>query len=303
MSTQQPIGIFDSGVGGLTVASEITRQLPHESILYFGDTARCPYGPKDQREVAVFVQQIGTWLSQHDVKLIVIACNTATAAGLEIAQRQFKIPVIGVVEPGARAAVRSTISRKVGVIGTVGTIESGAYTKALRALDAGITVFSTATPRFVEMVEEDLRLDKGTLEEWMADASHIFMRPAFTEIARDYLIPVKRCDIDTLVLGCTHFPLLKPLISSIMGEGVTIISSSEETAREVRETLRRRGQLAPDDATPTYTFATTAPDTADFLRAGSRVFGQPILEAEHVSVETLNSLVPNPFEKRGHYGA
>lgn len=302
MSTQ-PIGVFDSGVGGLTVAAELARQLPHESILYFGDTARCPYGPQDQREVAIFVHQIGTWLSQHDVKLMVIACNTATAAGLELAQRTFKVPVIGVVEPGARAAVHSTVTRRVGVIGTEGTIESGAYTKALRALDAGITVFSTKTPRFVEMVEEGLRLDRGTLEEWMADSSHIFMRPAFTEIARDYLIPVKRCDIDTLVLGCTHFPLLKPLISGVMGAGVNIISSSEETAREVRETLSRRGQLAPEDAVGTYAFATTASNLEDFTRPGSRVFGRPITQAEHVSLETLNNLVPNPFEKRSKHGA
>ena len=161
--------------------------------------------------------EIGTWLEQRPVKLIVIACNTATAAGLALAQRAFSVPVIGVVEPGARAAVMATRNRRVGVIGTVGTIESGAYSRAVRALDAGVTVFSAATPRFVEIVEEGLRLDTGPVEGLLADSADVFVRPSFHEIARDYLDPLKRCGIDTLVLGCTHYPLLSASIQQVVG--------------------------------------------------------------------------------------
>ncbi len=141
------IGIFDSGLGGLTVAREIARVLPNEPLLYLGDTARCPYGPRDLAEVRRFVLEIGSWLERRNVKLIVIACNTGTAAGLSLAQRTFSVPVLGVVEPGARAAVQATTNRRVGVIGTEGTVRSGAYSQAVRALDAGVTVFSAATPR------------------------------------------------------------------------------------------------------------------------------------------------------------
>jgi glutamate racemase len=226
------IGIFDSGLGGLTVAREITRQLPDEPLVYLGDTARCPYGPRDLEEVRRFVLEIGAWLESADVKLIVIACNTATAAGLALAQSVFSVPVIGVVEPGARAAVTATRNRRVGVIGTVGTVESGAYSRAVRALDTGVTVFSAATPRFVDIVEEGLRRDVGPVEDLLAFSSDVFIRPSFYELARDYLDPLRRNDVDTLVLGCTHFPLLSAAISQVMGPRVSIISSAEETARE-----------------------------------------------------------------------
>ncbi|HEY5276253.1 MAG TPA: glutamate racemase, partial [Coriobacteriia bacterium] len=192
-----PIGVFDSGLGGLTVAGEIMRTLPHESILYVGDTARCPYGPRPQLEVRDFVLQIGAWLTRQHVKMLVVACNTGTAAGLAAAQRTFDVPVIGVVEPGARAAVKSTLNRRVGVIATVGTVESGAYSNAVRALDAGVTVFSVATPKFVEIVEQGLHMGPGSLEDIVADSSDVFLRPTFYEIARDYLDPLKRTGIDT----------------------------------------------------------------------------------------------------------
>ncbi|NLG10219.1 MAG: glutamate racemase [Coriobacteriaceae bacterium] len=282
-----PIGVFDSGVGGLTVAREIANKLPHESISYFGDTLRCPYGPRPLTEVRTFARQISAWLTEQRIKLLVIGCNSATAAGLETVQRELDVPVIGVIEPGARAAVKATAARRVGVIGTVATIDSGAYTKAIRSLDAGITVFSSATPRFVEMVEEGLRLDHNPFEDIMAQASAIYIRPAFQEIARDYLNPLKRCQIDTLVLGCTHFPLLTPLISSIIGSEIGIISSAEETARDVAETLARRGQAAPDNSNPIYRFATTASDLGEFSALGSMVFGRPIKDAQRVSIEQL----------------
>lgn len=283
-----PIGIFDSGLGGLTVAREIARTLPDESILYFGDTLRCPYGPRDQDEVREFALQIASFLSQRDVKLIVIACNTATAAALTHAQREFDIPVIGVVEPGARAAVHATRNRRVGVIGTVGTIESEVYSRAVRALDAGVTVFSTATPRFVEIVEDGLRLDTGALEDVMAAASGVFTRPALLEIARDYLDPLKRCGIDTLVLGCTHYPMLSPLIHTVMGDGVALISSAEETALEVAEVLDRRDQRADGALPATYRFHTTS-DPVRFGELGSRVFGAPLGRVVETSIDELIS--------------
>lgn len=172
-----PIGVFDSGIGGLTVARELAAHLPEESILYFGDTLRCPYGPRALEEVERFSLQVSQWLVSQQVKLIVIACNSATAAGLKAVQRAVQIPVIGVIEPGARAAVQATTSRRIGVIGTVATIDSGAYTRAIRALDAGITVFSAATPRFVEIVEQGMRLDRSPLEDIMAQTAAIYIRP------------------------------------------------------------------------------------------------------------------------------
>jgi len=284
-----PIGVFDSGLGGLTVAREIARALPEESLVYLGDTARCPYGPRDLSEVRRFVLEIGTWLERHPVKLIVIACNTATAAGLVLAQRAFSVPVIGVVEPGARAAVMATRNRRVGVIGTVGTIESGAYSQAVRSLDAGVTVFSAATPFFVDIVEEGLRRGNGPVEDLLADAAGVFVRPSFYGISRGYLDPLKRSDIDTLVLGCTHFPLLSAAIQSVTGPRVRLISSAAETAREVAETLSRRGHLAPAGSVPRLTFSTTG-DTGEFERLGSRVFGSPIGPVSHVALDELKAL-------------
>ncbi|MDR2672371.1 MAG: glutamate racemase [Coriobacteriales bacterium] len=288
-SSNLPIGVFDSGVGGLTVARAIATRLPQESILYFGDTLRCPYGPRSLDEVRRFAVEISRWLVARQVKLIVIACNSATAAGLETVQRLVSVPVIGVIEPGARAAVQATTARRVGVIGTVATIESGAYTRAIRALDAGITVFSAATPRFVEIVEQGLRLDKSPLEDIMARAADIYIRPAFAQIARDYLKPLKRCHIDTLVLGCTHYPLLTPLIKSIMGPNVTIISSAEETASDVAETLTRRRQLNTSGASPHYAFVTTSADTSEFINLGEMIFRCPLIDVSLVNIATLST--------------
>lgn len=286
------IGIFDSGLGGLTVAREIARTMPQESLVYLGDTARCPYGPRDLSEVRRFVLEIGNWLEARNVKLIVVACNTATAAGLSLAQRTFSVPVIGVVEPGARAAVMATRNRRVGVIGTAGTIESGAYSTAVRALDAGVTVFSAATPRFVDIVEEGLRLDSGRVEGLLAETSDVFVRPSFSGLARDYLDPLKRSGVDTLVLGCTHFPLLSAAIQYAMGPKVSIISSARETAAEVSETLARREQLVDDGYGPPARIFFTTGDPDEFARLGSRVFGEPIPDATYVSTDEL-ALLPD----------
>lgn len=290
-----PIGIFDSGLGGLTVAREVMDALPDERIVYFGDTARCPYGPRELSEVRRFVLEIGSWLEMRPVKLVVIACNTATAAGLVLAQRTFDVPVIGVVEPGARAAARATINRNVGVIGTVGTVESGAYSSAVRAIDAGVTVFSVPTPKFVDVVEAGLRRGPGTLEEWLAESSEVFIRPSFYELARDYLSPLKRSGVDTLVLGCTHFPLLQAAIQQVMGPGVRLISSAEETAREVAETLALKGSLARAGSVSglPHRFATTG-DAAEFARLGSRVLRSRITDVEHVSLGELVAMPTHP---------
>ena len=269
-----PIGVFDSGFGGLTVARELAKALPRESIVYLGDSARCPYGPRTLQEVDGFVQQIGGWLVDRGVKMVVIACNTATAAGLAHAQRTFPVPVIGVVEPGARAAAHATRNNRVGVVAT----------KAIRHLDAGITVFSTATPRFVEIAEQGIRMAEGPLENYTSLASKVYIRPAFEEIAREYLEPLRRAGVDTLVLGCTHFPLLKALIGGVMGREVTLISSSTEAARDVAEILARRGAYARADHEARYEFYTTGDDLEEFRGFGSRVFREPIDKVAHVDL-------------------
>lgn len=279
-----PIGVFDSGFGGLTVAREIAKALPGESLIYLGDSARCPYGPRDLAEVDAFVQQICTWLVGQGVKLIVIACNTATAAGLVHAQKTFPVPIIGVVEPGARAAVHATRNRRVGVIATKGTIASDAYSRAIRNIDAGITVFSTATPRFVEIAERGIRMAEGPVEDYTSLASKVYIRPAFQEIAKEYLEPLRRCGIDTLVLGCTHYPLLKALIGAVVGREVTLISSAKEAARDVREILKRKGALAPQDAVPYRRFCTTGSDLDEFRSFGGRVFRNPLEHVEHIDL-------------------
>lgn len=282
-----PIGIFDSGFGGLTVARAIHERLPQESLIFFGDTARCPYGPRDLREVRGFVRQIGTWLSRHDVKLIIIACNTATAAGLALAQMEFDVPVIGVVEPGARGAVRMTRNRRVGVIATQATIDSGIYPDTIRNLDAGVTAFSSATPLFVEIVEDGIRRSNSPIERLTAEASDVYLRPAFQTIARDYLDPIKRAGVDTLVLGCTHYPVLAPLIQQAVGEGVSIISSSEETAKEVVETLTYRGHLADGSVPQHSSFFTTGEDLDDFRNIGGHILGYPIEDLNYVDISEL----------------
>lgn len=283
-TSDAPIGVFDSGFGGLTVAREIAKALPHEGVVYVGDSARCPYGPRDLDEVDGFVQQIGSWLVERGVKMIVIACNTATAAGLAHAQEVFPVPVIGVVEPGARAAVAATRNNRVGVIATKGTVDSGAYTHAIRALDPAITVFSTATPRFVEIAEQGIRMAEGPIESYTSLASKVYIRPAFQEIAREYLEPLRRSGIDTLVLGCTHFPLLKALIGSVVGREVTLISSAKEAARDVAAILSHRGALAAPGHAVQRDFYTTGSDVGEFRDFGSRVLRMPLESVAHLDL-------------------
>jgi len=266
MSQESPIGVFDSGIGGLTVAHEVIRQLPHESLVYFGDTARVPYGPKSPETVRRYSREIAGFLRDQGVKGIVIACNTATAHALEALRGEMDMPVIGVVEPGARAAVAATRDGHIGVIGTAGTIKSGAYERAIRALDPNVMVTPRACPLFVPMVEE------GWIDH---EATRL--------VAREYLEPMLEAEIDTLVLGCTHYPLLKPLLREVLGSSVRLIDSAEETAAETARTLCAEGLSARDDAQPTYRFV-ASDDPLQFLQLGQRFLGGTM---EGVEIRTL----------------
>jgi glutamate racemase len=221
-----PIGIFDSGVGGYTVVRRIIDHLPGESIIYLGDSLRGPFGPRALPEVKSFALQIASFLEAEGVKLIVIACNSATAASLLDVQKSCKVPVIGVIEPGAHGAVQATANRRIGVIGTRVTIDSKVYPRAIHALDAGASVYTQACPTLVEYVE------RGEVDGAAVEAE-----------VRGYLKPLLKQNIDTLILGCTHYPLLQPLIGRVAGEGVSLINSAEEVAREVERKLERHGFL------------------------------------------------------------
>lgn len=258
-----PIGVFDSGIGGLTVVSAIMDALPNERVVYVGDTARVPYGPKSPETVIRYSQQIEHWLLEQQVKAIVIACNTATAHALETLQRESPVPVVGVVQPGARAAVQATRNGHIGVIGTAGTINSGAYHRAIAALSPDATVVGIACPLFVPLVEE------GWLDH-----------PASRLIAESYLLPLRTDHIDTLVLGCTHYPLLKPIIREMVGDDVVLVDSAAETAHALRDVLRERGLDASAGrvGVPHRFIATDAPET--FRRVGQRFIGPALNDVE-----------------------
>jgi glutamate racemase len=260
-----PIGVFDSGIGGLTVVKELIHQLPDESIIYFGDTARVPYGPKSPDTVLRYSREITGWLGEQGVKAIVVACNTATAHALPALRRELAIPVVGVVEPGARAAVQASESRSIGVIGTMGTINSGAYERAIRALDPEATITTKACPLFVPFVEE------GWLDH---EATRL--------VAEEYLSPMAQANVDALVLGCTHYPLLKPLIGKVLGRKVRLIDSAEQTAAETRRVLEA-GALIAEGTVPRYRFvASDAPE--QFLRLGQRFLGDAIERVETLTL-------------------
>ena len=220
MNNTQPIGVFDSGIGGMTVVRALTRHLPHENIVYFGDTARVPYGPKSQQVVRAYALQDTDVLLHHDVKLIVVASNTVSAVALDVVQKRAKVPVVGVILPGAEAAARTTKNKRIGVIGTVGTIFSNAYTNAIRQLDPGIQVFGQPCPLFVSLAEEGWINHKAT-----------------ELIAKEYLFPLTLEKIDTLVLGCTHYPLLRDVIGTVLHQQVVLIDSGEATAIVVKNML------------------------------------------------------------------
>lgn len=233
MENQKAVALLDSGVGGLTVAKEIFRQLPHEKVVYFGDTARMPYGPRSQEQVRGYVYEIINFLQTQEIKAIIIACNSATAAGLHFYQERVALPLLGVIEPGIRAALKQTKNNKIGVIGTTGTIKSGSYQKTVQRLAPEVELFSRACPLFVLIVENGLAASLETLK-----------------VAEVYLNPLKAAGIDTLILGCTHYPFLSDVIRRVMGDDIRLISSAEETAREAKQIMEERGFLNQDFTSP-----------------------------------------------------
>jgi glutamate racemase len=259
-----PIGIFDSGIGGLTVVRAIYERLPHESTLYFGDTARVPYGPKSPDTVRRYSLEILHWLLGQEVKAVVVACNTSTAHALEALQAESPVPVIGVIDPGARAAVSATRSGPIGVIGTTGTVASNAYARAIQAARPGTVVEQRACPLFVPLVEEG----------W-------FEHPAAELIAAEYLEPLKQAKVEVMVLGCTHYPLLKPLLQRTMGPAIRLIDSGEETAAVVQGALKSSGLDAPASAAVKHRFV-VSDDEARFRQVGSRFIGERLRKAEVV---------------------
>ncbi len=261
-----PIGVFDSGIGGLTVVRELIRQLPNESIIYFGDTARVPYGPKSPDTVLRYSREIVSFLKGQGVKAIVIACNTATAHALAALQEENELPIIGVIEPGSRAAARASEGGQIGVIGTYGTINSRAYEKAIIEAAPSTTITALACPLFVPLVEE------GWLD---TEATRL--------IAQEYLAPLVDAKIDTLVLGCTHYPLLKRVIGTTIGRDVRLIDSAEETAAETASVLRENGLVHSETQNARYRFiASDAPE--QFLRVGQRFLGGSIDRVETVTL-------------------
>jgi glutamate racemase len=258
-----PIGIFDSGVGGLTVGRAILDQLPNESTIYIGDTARGPYGPRPLAEVREFALETLDFLVEQGVKALVIACNTASAAMLRDARERYKVPVIEVIQPAVRRAVAATRTGHIGVIGTRATIDSKAYLDAFAAAPQ-LQVTSIACPLFVEFVE---RGETSGAE--------------ITKIARDYLAPIMEAKVDTLVLGCTHYPLLTGVISYVMGEGVTLVSSAEETAKDLYRTLVENNLLRDArGGSPTHKFLATG-DAKAFESLARRFLGPEVTRVEH----------------------
>ncbi len=264
-SAHAPIGVFDSGLGGLTVVRALQARLPNESIIYFGDTARVPYGSKSPETVRQYAAQIAQWLAGEGVKLIVIACNTATAHALTHLREVIPVPVIGVVEPGARAAVRATDGGPIGVIGTSGTIASGAYERAIKALSPELVVHTRACPLLVPLIEEG----------WI---DHHVTRL----IVHEYLTTLSETRIDTLVLGCTHYPLLAPIIADVMGSGVRLIDSAAETAVETHRLLAEADLLAQKDAAPNIRFV-ASDSPSRFLVLGRRFLDNTMAHVEHVT--------------------
>ncbi|WP_433743497.1 glutamate racemase [Falsibacillus pallidus] len=260
----QPIGIIDSGVGGLTVAKEVMRQLPKETIYYFGDTARCPYGPRPVEEVKTFTWQMTKFLQEHRIKMLIIACNTATAAALDEIRSELDIPVIGVIYPGARAALKLTMNENVGVLGTIGTVKSGAYDEALSTLNQKVSVHSLACPKFVPLVES-------------GEYGSSFAK----KIVAETLKPVKSWGIDTLILGCTHYPLLQPVIENFLGKRVKVISSGEETAREASTILYHNRILSNNKEAPMHRFFTSGSEPI-FTRIASDWLGIDVAHAETI---------------------
>ena len=265
-----PIGVFDSGVGGLTVAREIMRQLPNERIVYFGDTARVPYGSKSPETITKYSRQIARFLQSQQVKAIVIACNSASACALDALEEEVELPIIDVVRPGAKTAMEATHNGKIGVIATEATIQSGIYKRYIEEHDTDVSVVGKACPLFVPLVEEGLWED-----------------PVTDEIARRYLTELIDIDIDTLILGCTHYPLIRSTVGKIMGDKVTLVNPAYETAQALKALLKREGmesEKRPELGTELYRFFVS--DSADkFQKFANTIIPYGILSAKTIHIE------------------
>ena len=267
MKQNAPIGVFDSGVGGLTVVKEIMKALPKESIIYYGDTARVPYGSKSAETVTAYSRQIARFLMSQEVKAIVVACNTASALALETIKEEFEVPFVGVVKPGAKMAAQATKNKKIGIIATEGTISSGVYEKFLKITNPEVEVFGKACPLFVPLTEEG----------WLEDA-------VTKQVAERYLSELKEKQVDALVLGCTHYPLLRGVIGDVMGSGVTLVNPAYETAKELRYVLEDNCLLTDTNTVPVHKFYVS--DGAEkFRRFANSILPCDYLEVEDVAVK------------------
>jgi glutamate racemase len=264
--TDAPIGVFDSGIGGLTVVREIMRTLPNEGVVYLGDTARVPYGTRSQETVVRYALEGTEFLLKRGIKLLVVACNTVSSVGMQSVIEGASLPVVGVIVPGARAAAKETKNGKIGVIGTEATIKSGAYHRELSAMDSALKVHSVVCPLFVPLVEE------GWLDGEVPEL-----------VAMRYLEGIKNKGIDTLVLGCTHYPLLKPVLSKVMGDEVSLVDSATQTAREVGEELKKVRLLSADAGAMREFYVTDSPEK--FKEVGERFLGTGIGDVKKVRLE------------------
>ena len=263
------MGVFDSGVGGLTVLHECLVTSPHEDFVYLGDHARLPYGPRPLPEIRRFADEIASYLAAQDVKLIVVACNTATSAALPQLQEELSVPVVGVITPEAHAAVQATRNRRIGLLATQATVSAGRYAELVHALDAGVEFHPVACAELVPLIESD--------DPFAAET---------TDAVRAYATPLKDAGCDTVILGCTHYPLIRPIFQRVFGRDVTLVFSAEETAREVAETLARKGIENDASREGTYRFLTTGEPEA-FRAMGARFLQLPIERVEHVAIAEL----------------
>jgi glutamate racemase len=267
----RPVGVFDSGVGGLTVLHECLVTMPHEDFVYLGDHARLPYGPRPLDEIRRFAREIGAFLEAQDVKLVLVACNAATSAALPRLQEELTVPVVGVITPEAHAAVQATRNRRIGLLATEATVEAGRYAELVHALDAGAELFPVACPALVPLIE--------SADPFSARTS---------EAVRAYAAPLKEAGVDTVILGCTHYPLIRPIFQRVFGRDVTLVFSAEETAREVAETLARKGIESGASGEGRCRFLTTGEPSA-FRELGERFLQLPLGEIEQVAVADLEA--------------
>jgi glutamate racemase len=267
----RPIGVFDSGMGGLTVLHECLVTMPQEDFLYLGDGARLPYGPRPLEEIRRFALEIGGYLEAQGVKLILVACNAATSAALPELQERIGVPVVGVITPEAHAAVQATRNRRIGLMATEATVAAGRYSELVHTLDAGANVFPVACPRLVPLIESEQPFGAET-----------------TDAVREYAAPLKEAGTDTVILGCTHYPLIRPIFERVFGRDVTLVFSAEETAREVVETLGRKQIENGGQREGSYRFLTTG-DTELLGRLGERFLQLPLDGVEQVQIAELEA--------------